>query len=77
MHIGTSLYTDYLKDLSTPLNGSSILVIGGITTPFLSRNIYQNYSSVLKSTQFQSSKTFPNNSINIEGTNLIKTFDNK
>ena len=34
-------------------------------------------SSVKKSTQFQSSKEFIDNSVDIEGTNLMSTFHNK
>ena len=69
------MYTYYLKTPSTPLNGSSGSVISGITTPFSLPNIDQNDSSV-KNTQFQSSELFPDNYIDIEGTNLMLNFDN-
>ena len=69
------MYTYNLKTPSTPLNGSSGSVISGITTPFSLPNIDQNDSSV-KNTQFQSSELFPDNYIDIEGTNLMLNFDN-
>ena len=71
LRIGINVYTYYLKAPPTQINGSSSAVIRGITTPFLLCNIDQNYYSVKKSTQFQSSKTFPDNYIDFEGTNLI------
>ena len=69
-------YTDDLKVPSTPLNSSPSLVISGITPPFSLRIINQNDSSVKNSSQFQSSKMFPDNSINFEGINSMSTFDN-
>ena len=36
----------------------------------------QNYPSVNKNTQYQSSKYFCDNSIDLEGTNIMSTFDN-
>ena len=46
LHIGIDFPTDDLKAPSTSLNGSSISVISGITTPFSLHNIDQNDSSV-------------------------------
>ena len=37
----------------------------------------QNDSSFKNSTQFQSSKMFPDHSVYSEGTNLMSNFDNK
>ena len=71
------MFTYYLKAPSTPINGLSRSVISGITTPFSLGNIDQNDSSVKKSTQFQSSKSFPDSSIDIEGTNLMSGFETK
>ena len=77
MRIGIRLSTYYLKATSTPLDGSLSSVISGITTPFLLRNIDRNYYSIRNSTQFQSSNIFPDHYIDVEGKNLIPTFDNK
>ena len=77
LHIGINFSTYYSKSPSTPLNVSSSSVVSGITTPFSFRNIDQNYSPVKKCTQFQPSKIFAGNSMDIEGTNLISNFDNK
>ena len=77
MRIGINFSTDYSKDPSTSLNGSSSSVIRCITTSFSLRNIDQNDSSVKNSTQFYSSKSLPDNSIHFEGTNIISTFDDK
>ena len=66
-----------LKSPPTPLNGSPSSVISGITTPFSLRNIDQYDNSVKNSTKIQSSKNFPDNSIDVEGTNLMSTFDKK
>ena len=75
--IGINLSKDDLKAPSTALNGSSSSVIIGITTLFSLQNIYQNDSSVRKRTQFKSTKLFPENYIDIEGTKLMPTFENK
>ena len=71
------IFIDDLKSPSTPLNASSSSVISGITTPFSLRNIDQNYSSVTKLNQCQSSELFPNKYIDIEGTGLISNFQKK
>ena len=44
---------------------------------FSLRNIDQNNSSFKNSTQFQLSKLFPDNSIDIEGKHLMSNLDNK
>ena len=75
--IGINLCADYLKALSAPLSGSSSSVINSIITLFSLRNIDQNDSSVKRSTQSQSSSLLPDDSIDIESTNLMSTFDNK
>ena len=72
-HIDVEFSMDNLKDPSTPLNSSSSSVINGITTSFSLLNIELNYSSFRTSTQFQSSKSFPDNSIDFEDTNLMST----
>ena len=77
MRIGDNFSTDDLKAPSTLLNGSSSSIISGITTPFSLRNIDQNYSSVKKSTQFQSSNFLPDYSIDFEVTKSMSNFDNK
>ena len=71
LHICINFSTGDLKDPPTPLSDSSSSVISGRTTPFSSHNIYQKDSSVKNSTQFQSSKNFPDNSIDFGGTNLM------
>ena len=45
--------------------------------PFLLLNLYQNDSLVKNSTQFQSSKSFPGDSIYFKGKNLMPNLDNK
>ena len=50
------MYTYDLYALLTPLNGSSISVIIGITTPSSLHNIDQNYSSVKKVLNFNHQK---------------------
>ena len=74
--IGINVSTDYLKAAPTPLNGSSNSVISGITTLFLLINIDKNNNSV-KITQSKSSKYFLDDSIHLEGTKLMSSFDNR
>ena len=69
-------YIDYSKAPSTSLNGSSSSVISSITTTFSFRNIDQNDSSVKNSTQFKSSKHFPDISIYLEVTNFMSDIEN-
>ena len=59
------------------LNASSSSVIRGITTPFSLGDINLNESLVKRMTRFQSSELFPDNSVDIEGTNLMSPFDKK
>ena len=68
--------TDDLKSPSTTLNISPGSIMCGITTPYSLRSIDKHYFSVKKITQFQSSKSFSDNSIDFEGTNLMSTFNN-
>ena len=49
---GVNFSTDYVKAPSTLIKCLSSSVMSGITTPFLLRNIDQNYYSVRNSTQF-------------------------
>ena len=60
---GIALYTDDLKAPSAPLNCSSSSVIIGITTPLSFSDMEKNDSTVKNSTQYQSTKYFPDNSI--------------
>ena len=71
--MGIGFSKEYLKKTLTALNGSSSSVISGIWNPFSFRNIDKNYFSVRNSTQFLSSKLFPDNSIDIEVTKLMSS----
>ena len=69
----------YMGDLKAPYHPqycSTDSVISGITTPFSFIIIDQNFTSVKNSNQYQYSKYFPDNSIYLEGTNLMSIFDN-
>ena len=67
---------DKIKAPSTQPNSSSDSAISGITTTFSFSTIYQNYPSFKYSTQYQSSKYFPDNKIDLDGTKLMSCFDN-
>ena len=56
------------------MNGQSSSFFSGITTPISLCNIDKNYYSVKNSTQFQSSKIFPEDSIGCEGINSMSGF---
>ena len=71
------MYTYYLKAPCTPQNGATDYVIRGITTPFSLSNNDPNYSSIKNSPQYQSSISFPDNSIYFGGTDIMSIFNNR
>ena len=68
-----NLSTEYLKAPSTPKNGTTIYVIGGITNPFLLSNINPKDLSVKKN-QYQFFKYSTRNIIFFEGKNIMSSF---
>ena len=75
--IGINLSTYNLKNPSTPLNGSSSLVISGIITSFSFRYIDQNGSSVktLLNFNYQNHSLITISILKVQ--KLMSTFENK